>query len=372
MTVQGNILVSSAGDPLISDFGLSKLIGHESSMSVGAGSVRWMARELLHVEPSPGAEISARRSKASDIWALGMTILVCVLMVSRSPNLLISLQELLSCQKPYYDTTNELHVLNVIVLGDKPKFPGVFHASWEPYKDMLLEICQRCWVDNPSERPSIEKLCDDVRRVLNKLQLFHNTQLNSRNSNLLDLGSIQSSDDNSSEDSSSTPRARPQDDHAQLLESIVTLNLLSRADALDLPRGGLNESDAQGETRKTEQSNPAPPLANPQSMNPDLGVERSKKQATDGYTIGSSWVFSSIIAYIHSSGSAHMTALLNHLVASKRFRRHTVDSRSEGPSHAPRWYVTISGTYYNHSFASVVAPTVDSRRDRTRRSVWPQ
>lgn len=76
-SLQGNILVSSNGTPRLADFGLSKLIGEESSSSSGSGTLRWMAKEMLEANPqASGKELSSRRSKASDIWSMGMTILV--------------------------------------------------------------------------------------------------------------------------------------------------------------------------------------------------------------------------------------------------------------------------------------------------------
>ncbi|KAL5501021.1 hypothetical protein ACEPAH_9408 [Sanghuangporus vaninii] len=285
----GNILVSSSGIPLFADFGLSKLIGHESSISIGAGTTRWMARELLHSDPSSfGAGISCRRSKASDIWALGMTIL-----------------ELLSGQKPYCDYANEWHIPQVIVRGEKPRFPGIFHESWASSEDILLEICKTCWVDDPSERPTIERLCDDLQ-------------------DLHDFGIIQVSEDTSSSDSSSTPRARPQDDHAQLFESIEALSLSDQDGTFSNSGFCGSQPNNRDAGRVAEQGTANHPPSNPQIGDPDCGFEETKNWLSDGYKI------------------SYMTALLNHLVTSKRLRKHVLDCRSEGPPHAPRWYVSIS------------------------------
>ncbi|KAL5522104.1 hypothetical protein ACEPAF_1961 [Sanghuangporus sanghuang] len=285
----GNILVSSSGIPLIADFGLSKLIGRESSISIGAGTTRWMARELLHTDPSSlGTGISCRRSKASDIWALGMTIL-----------------ELLSGQKPYCDYANEWHIPQVIFRGEKPRFPGVFHESWASFEDILLEICKTCWVDNPSERPTIERLSDDLE-------------------DLRDFGIIQISEDTSSNDSSATPRARPQDDHAQLFDSIEALSLSDRDGTFSNSRFCGSQPNNRDADRAAEQGTANHPPSNSQIADPNCGFEETKNRLSDGYKI------------------SYMTAFSNHLVASKRLRKHVFNCRSEGPPHAPRWYVSIS------------------------------
>lgn len=77
---KGNILVASDGTPRIADFGLSKLEGRESSKSLAKGTLRWMAKELVACIESvaqPAAPLLIeKRSKASDVWSLGMTFLV--------------------------------------------------------------------------------------------------------------------------------------------------------------------------------------------------------------------------------------------------------------------------------------------------------
>ncbi|OCB90803.1 kinase-like protein [Sanghuangporus baumii] len=75
-----NVLVSQIGEPLICDFGISRLIaashtmaGHglQGQSSTIRGSARWMSPELL----LPSGE-HAVHSKESDIWAFGMTVYV--------------------------------------------------------------------------------------------------------------------------------------------------------------------------------------------------------------------------------------------------------------------------------------------------------
>ena len=78
MTFKDNILMSSAGEPLISDFGLSHMMSATQTLMASnnsdgglKGTVRWMAIELFDIE-----EGEAGHSKASDMWAYGMTVYV--------------------------------------------------------------------------------------------------------------------------------------------------------------------------------------------------------------------------------------------------------------------------------------------------------
>lgn len=79
---QDNVLVSSLGNPLICDFGLSRLIavsqimggdGVQVQSSTVRGSARWMSPELLL--PKGDRVIF---SEGSDIWAFGMTVYVSI------------------------------------------------------------------------------------------------------------------------------------------------------------------------------------------------------------------------------------------------------------------------------------------------------
>ena len=71
--MQANILVDEFGSPLITDFGISRLLIEstlwETSKTSAEGSGRWMSPELLEgKEPRP--------TKESDVYAFAMTIIV--------------------------------------------------------------------------------------------------------------------------------------------------------------------------------------------------------------------------------------------------------------------------------------------------------
>ena len=72
--------MTSAGIPKLADFGLSRTLSDSptaletSSFGELKGTTRWMAYELLQFLDGYGAEVIC--TKASDVWAFGMTIYV--------------------------------------------------------------------------------------------------------------------------------------------------------------------------------------------------------------------------------------------------------------------------------------------------------
>ena len=83
---QSNILVSDDGRPLLADFGLSV---STSSTSLAAttyhgqkGSLRWMAKELHSNSTDDGLE-NPKHTRMTDIWALGMVILVSLIVCTQ-------------------------------------------------------------------------------------------------------------------------------------------------------------------------------------------------------------------------------------------------------------------------------------------------
>ncbi|KAL5504532.1 hypothetical protein ACEPAH_7193 [Sanghuangporus vaninii] len=105
-----NVLVSQIGEPLICDFGISRLIaashtmaGHgvQAQSSTIRGSARWMSPELL----LPSGE-HAVHSKESDIWAFGMTV-----------------YEVLAKRRPYIRFVNDPQVITSVICGELPRKP---------------------------------------------------------------------------------------------------------------------------------------------------------------------------------------------------------------------------------------------------------
>ena len=79
--LKANILISAAGQPLLTDFGLSRQLiasksGGSSTSEELAGSLPWMAPEFFH--NSHQNLPAVKPNLKTDIWAYGMTVLVSI------------------------------------------------------------------------------------------------------------------------------------------------------------------------------------------------------------------------------------------------------------------------------------------------------
>ncbi|KAG9006420.1 hypothetical protein FRB90_009930 [Tulasnella sp. 427] len=136
----GNILVSPGGEPLITDFGLSKLLGgsfdtQPSTAFERAGTTRWMAPELHENQPC--------RTKQSDVWAFACTVL-----------------ELFSGCYPYYNDRN-LVFYNKIDEGIPPDIP----PQLQQRIPALWTVLRGCWAKRPQDRPPMEVILTSLMMI---------------------------------------------------------------------------------------------------------------------------------------------------------------------------------------------------------------
>lgn len=132
-----NILIDNAANAVLADFGQSRILGVSgfttSTMTV-AGTRRYMAPELMLPE-NPDA--SPAPTKASDVWAAGMTGL-----------------EILSDKIPYVEYKHDNQVVCAVEAERLPKmefYPNVPHGTWTAFKD-------GCWKNIPSKRSDVQRL----------------------------------------------------------------------------------------------------------------------------------------------------------------------------------------------------------------------
>ncbi|KAI6097182.1 kinase-like domain-containing protein [Pisolithus sp. B1] len=139
-----NAVVSNDCRALLTDFGLSTLNISTFSMTVNPKngiSLRWTAPELLE---------DGRASKASDVWAFGMTIL-----------------ELFTRAVPFSDCSSSARVMSRIMTGKLPPRPSA-EATQSRMADVWWEICTSCWGSNPSSRPTMRDIVETVKAVLHQ------------------------------------------------------------------------------------------------------------------------------------------------------------------------------------------------------------
>ncbi|KLO08890.1 kinase-like protein [Schizopora paradoxa] len=126
-----NVLVNSEGTPQLADFGLSSVGDSEgvnsNSNSGSTGNPRWLAPELIYPHEPDG---SRKRTRESDVYALGMTAL-----------------ELFTEKPPFFHLRDCVVPLEV-VKGCKPPRPGS-----DTVTDNIWVLMESCWNYDPRLRP---------------------------------------------------------------------------------------------------------------------------------------------------------------------------------------------------------------------------
>jgi serine/threonine protein kinase len=132
---------------------LSGMEAHDSiatKTATAMGSLRWMARELF-------ASDAQTVSMESDVWAFGMTLLVCF--TSHRPAIgpcsqHFVQQELFSSNLPYHSLKNDYAVIVAVYGGTLPERPprqcGIDEELWV--------LCLNCWRENPALRPTAREI----------------------------------------------------------------------------------------------------------------------------------------------------------------------------------------------------------------------
>ncbi|EMD33056.1 hypothetical protein CERSUDRAFT_87399 [Gelatoporia subvermispora B] len=144
-----NVLINEHRIACISDFGLaalnysSKLV----TLSVQAGSTRWMAPELL--DPEHFGLERAELSAQSDIFALGMII-----------------WELFTGRIPYYHLQKDAQVMSSILRNMRPLRP--VQAVSFGLDDDIWELAEACWAENLRERPPMAVVLGRLKDALTR------------------------------------------------------------------------------------------------------------------------------------------------------------------------------------------------------------
>ncbi|KAG8887163.1 hypothetical protein FRB98_000419 [Tulasnella sp. 332] len=129
-----NVLLDDSVNPMLSDFGMSKVMegtyGRTSPALKGMGSTRWKSPELMDDCP---------KTMKSDVYALGMTIV-----------------EVLTGRMPFHKISSQEKVMLEVTNGSRPPFEPLsrgnrsFAALWS--------LASSCWVADPDKRPSANEI----------------------------------------------------------------------------------------------------------------------------------------------------------------------------------------------------------------------
>ncbi|KAJ7852519.1 kinase-like domain-containing protein, partial [Mycena olivaceomarginata] len=133
-----NIAIGVAGNPLITDFGLSRIVqditGIPFSQSRGVSdSYRWFAPEVCL-----GQGVLSLRS---DVYAYGMTVL-----------------EILTHEQPYNNIKHTTEVVIRSAKGEHPPRPRDVRVVQRGLDDNVWALLGLCWATEPSQRPTIQEV----------------------------------------------------------------------------------------------------------------------------------------------------------------------------------------------------------------------
>jgi serine/threonine protein kinase len=133
-----NILLDSSWDAKLTDFGVSRFCkGATKALTSFAGTVAWMAPELLRAEDSYDYKV--------DVYAMGMVIFEC-----------------LTHEFPFDGLHMGQLTIKVAIQGSRPQLWPTMSES----EKMLQDLMVRCWSQEPDERPSCKECIGEVQKCL--------------------------------------------------------------------------------------------------------------------------------------------------------------------------------------------------------------
>ncbi|KAG8894464.1 hypothetical protein FRB99_001250, partial [Tulasnella sp. 403] len=128
-----NILMSDDADPVVCDFGLSRIQDAKTSTKMkGAGTVRWQAPEIWEDAP---------KSFKTDVYALAMTIV-----------------EVVSGDVPFRQYTADMAVVVAVLIRNERPTRELLRSSDRVTDEWLWDIVSVCWDKNPKKRPCMSEV----------------------------------------------------------------------------------------------------------------------------------------------------------------------------------------------------------------------
>lgn len=131
-----NLLLDENEVVKVADFGVARVQSQSGVMTAETGTYRWMAPEIIEHKPY---------DKKADMFSFG-----------------IVLWELLTGKVPYADMTPLQAAVGVVQKGLRPTIPKNIHPK-------LVDLLQRCWKTDPSERPEFSETTLLLQEILKEV-----------------------------------------------------------------------------------------------------------------------------------------------------------------------------------------------------------
>uniref|UniRef100_A0A663N5V3 Receptor interacting serine/threonine kinase 4 n=1 Tax=Athene cunicularia TaxID=194338 RepID=A0A663N5V3_ATHCN len=140
-----NILLDAHYHVKISDFGLAKCNGlshsHDISMDGLCGTIAYLPPERIK-------EKNRCFDTKHDVYSFSIVV-----------------WGVLTQKKPFAEENNILHIMVKVVKGHRPELPAV--SKSRPHScNNLIKLMQKCWQDDPGERPTFQGKVSSYRLVL--------------------------------------------------------------------------------------------------------------------------------------------------------------------------------------------------------------
>ncbi|KAG8730357.1 hypothetical protein FRC10_002849 [Ceratobasidium sp. 414] len=165
-----NVLVSSEGVPMITDFGNAALqqgtLQFTETARQSGFTPRWTAPEILD-------EREVKQSKEADVYALGMVNYfandIGIIRLSYATCIQVShvsSQEIITGKLPYFYINNIIALMRTIgIKNETPKRPEEYIPSHSQHGDTLWSLLQSCWEFEYEKRPGAAKVAEIMQGI---------------------------------------------------------------------------------------------------------------------------------------------------------------------------------------------------------------
>ncbi|NXE49831.1 RIPK4 kinase, partial [Casuarius casuarius] len=142
-----NILLDAHYHVKISDFGLAKCNGlshsHDLSMDGLCGTIAYLPPERIK-------EKNRCFDTKHDVYSFSIVV-----------------WGVLTQKKPFAEENNILHIMVKVVKGHRPELPAV--SKSRPHScNNLIKLMQKCWQDDPGERPTFQEITSETEALCEK------------------------------------------------------------------------------------------------------------------------------------------------------------------------------------------------------------